>query len=150
MRSTTRRRRDVCAFPPLRVEFAEKPGKSSLFRGQKRLKLVTYCQRTANFQNYVLLEYAAYRLYNALTPESFKARLARIDYTGEDGKLLINRVGFFIEDVDDVARRNGQERLRGVHQISASQLDPAAAARYAVFPIHDQQPGLGDDTGRGR
>jgi hypothetical protein len=133
VRSTTRRRKDVCTFPPLRVEFTQKPGPASLFKGQKRLKLVTHCQRMANFQQYVVLEYAAYRLYNDLTPESFKVRLAKIDYTGEDGSLLTNRVGFFIEDVDDVAKRNGQERLRGVHEISTSQLDPAAAARYAVF-----------------
>jgi len=32
-----------------------------------------------------------------------------------------------------VVKRNGQERLRGVRRISASQLDAAAAARYAVF-----------------
>jgi len=32
-----------------------------------------------------------------------------------------------------VVKRNEQERLRGVKRISASQLDAAAAARYAVF-----------------
>ena len=133
VRGITRRKKDICAFPPLRVEFTEKPGPASLFKGQKRLKLVTHCQRAANYQQYVLLEYAAYRLYRALTPESFNVRLARIDYTGKDGQALTTRLGFFIEDVDDVAKRNGQERLRGVRRISASQLDAAAAARFAVF-----------------
>ncbi|TLY74730.1 MAG: hypothetical protein E6K42_11335 [Gammaproteobacteria bacterium] len=78
VRGITRRKKEVCAFPPLRVEFSQKPGPSSIFKGQKRLKLVTHCQR-------------------------------------------------------DVVKRNGQERLRGVRRISASQLDAAAAARYAVF-----------------
>jgi hypothetical protein len=133
VRGTTRRRQDVCTFPPLRVEFTDKPGPSSLFKGQKHLKLVTHCQRTADFQQYVLLEYTAYLLYRALTPESFNVRLAKIDYIGKNGKALTTRVGFFIEDINDVAKRNGQERLRGVQRISASQLDAAAAARYAVF-----------------
>jgi hypothetical protein len=115
------------------VEFPEKPGPSSIFKGQKRLKLVTHCQRTTDYQQYLLLEYTAYRLYRALTPESFNVRLAKIDYTYKDGQALITRLGFFIEDVDDVAKRNGQERLRGIRRISASQLDAAAAARYAVF-----------------
>jgi hypothetical protein len=132
-RGITRRRKEICAFPPLRVEFAEKPGPSSIFKGQKHLKLVTHCQRTAEYQQYLLLEYTAYRLYRALTPESFNVRLANIDYTGKDGKAFITRLGFFIEDVDDVAKRNGQERLKGVRRITASQLDAAAAARYAVF-----------------
>ena len=133
VRGITRRREDVCSFPPLRVEFTEKPGPSSLFKGQKRLKLVTHCQRLDSYQQYLLLEYTAYRLYRALTPESFNVRLARIDYTRNDGHALVTRFGFFIEDVDDVAKRNGHRRLRGVRKISASQLDAAAAARYAVF-----------------
>jgi hypothetical protein len=133
VRGITRRKTDICSFPPLRVEFTEKPGPSSLFKGQKRLKLVTHCQRGVDFQQYLLLEYTAYRLYKALTPESFNVRLAKIDYTGKDGRPLTTRLGFFIEDVDDVAKRNGQERLRGLRRISVSQLDAPAAARYAVF-----------------
>jgi hypothetical protein len=132
-RGITRRKKEICAFPPLRVQFTEKPGPSSIFKGQKALKLVTHCQRPASAQQYVLLEYAAYRLYQALTPESFDVRLAKIDYTGEDGHALTTRLGFFEEDVDDVAKRNGQERLRGVKQIAVAQLNAAAAARYAVF-----------------
>jgi hypothetical protein len=133
VRGITRRKREICSFPPLRVEFAEKPGKSSLFKGQKHLKLVTHCQHAEDFQQYILLEYISYRLYHALTPDSFSVRLAKIDYTRNDGRVLTTRLGFFIEDVNDVAKRNGQERLRGVGRISASQLDPAAAARFAVF-----------------
>ena len=133
VRGITRRREDICSFPPLRVEFTQKPGPSSIFKGQKRLKLVTHCQRMADYQQYLLLEYTAYRLYRALTPESFNVRLAKIDYARTDGHALTTRLGFFIEDVNDVAKRNGQERLRGVRRISASQLDAAAAARFAVF-----------------
>ncbi len=115
-RGITRRKDDICSFPPLRVEFTQKPGPSSLFKGQKHLKLVTHCQRPADFQQYLLLEYSAYRLYHALTPESFNVRLAKIDYARADGRALTTRLGFFIEDVDDVAKRNGQERLKGVRQ----------------------------------
>jgi hypothetical protein len=133
VRGITRRKQEVCAFPPLRVEFTQKPGPASIFKGHKHLKLVTHCQRREGFQQYLLLEYDAYRLYRALTPASFGVRLAKIDYKYKDGHDLGMRLGFFIEDVDDVARRNGLERLRGVGRISVPQLDAAAAARYAVF-----------------
>src|SRR5579862_647527 len=43
-RGITRRLVDICAFPPLRVEFTQKPGAASIFKGQKGLKLVTHCQ----------------------------------------------------------------------------------------------------------
>ena len=52
------------------------PAATSLFHGQKRLKLVTHCRQSPGFQQYVLLEYAAYRLFNVLTPASFRVRLA--------------------------------------------------------------------------
>ena len=133
VRGITRRKQEVCSFPPLRVQFTEKPGPSSIFKGQKHLKLVTHCQRMPDFQQYLLLEYTAYRLYRALTPDSFNVRLAKIDYTYKDGHTFTTRLGFFIEDIDDVAKRNGQDRIRGVTRISESQLDAAAAARYAVF-----------------
>jgi hypothetical protein len=133
VRGITRRREDICSFPPLRVEFTQKPAATSLFKGQKHLKLVTHCQRPEDYQQYLLLEYTAYRLYRALTPESFNVRLARINYARADGHPLVTRLGFFVEDVDDVAKRNEQKRLKGVTRISASQLDATAAARFAVF-----------------
>jgi len=115
------------------VRFPQKPAASSLFKGQKTLKLVTHCRPAENFQQYILLEYAAYRMYNILTPESFDVRLATIDYVDEDGRAITSRVGFFIEDVDDVADRNEQKRLRGENRILVRQLEPTAAARFAVF-----------------
>ncbi len=132
-RGVTRRKKDVCSFPPLRVEFASKPGKASLFQGQKSLKLVTHCQDADRYQQQLLLEYASYRLYRALTPESFEVRLANINYVSESGRPIVTRLGFFIEDVDDMAARNGQIRLKGVGRIASTQIDPEAAARFAVF-----------------
>lgn len=132
-RGITRRRADICSFPPLRVEFVEKPPATSLFKGQKRLKLVTHCQSWAGFQQYVLLEYAAYRMYNLLTPMSFGARLATIDYVDNAGRPVTTRVGFFIEDVDDVAKRNDLERLRTNDTLTLAQLNPYDAERFAFF-----------------
>ena len=105
-RGITRKTNDICDFPPLRVELTRPAPAGSLFEHQHRLKLVTHCQRDAGFQQKVLLEYSAYRLYNLMTPLSFRARLANIDYLDEAGRPYISRVGFFIEDFDDVAKRN--------------------------------------------
>jgi len=132
-RGITRRQADVCSFPPLRVEFTGKPPATSLFKGQKRLKLVTHCQPQASFQQYVLLEYAAYRMYNLLTPVSFDVRLATIDYVDNNGRPVITRPGYFIEDIDDAAKRNGLERLRTKDKLSIAQLNAHDAARFALF-----------------
>jgi len=133
VRGITRRQASVCPFPPIRVEFPDKPPAESLFKGQKRLKLVTHCRSAEGFQQYVLLEYAAYRIYNRLTPLSFRARLATIDYVGSDGKPVTTRVGYFIEDIDDVAKRNGLKRIKINGRIPVAQLSAPDAARFALF-----------------
>lgn len=133
LRGITRRTSDVCDFPPLRVEFITPPPATSIFAGQKKLKLVTHCKNSPDFQQYVLLEYAAYRMYNLLTPHSFRARLADIDYRDASGRPIVSRIGFFLEDLPDLAHRNGMKPSHGPEQIPLQDLSPADAARYALF-----------------
>lgn len=132
-RGLSRRTAGICDFPPLRVEFAQPPAANSLFAGQRRLKLVTHCKGQASYQQHLLLEYAAYRIFNQLTPLSFKARLANVDYAEPSGKVSTTRWGFFIEDVDDLGKRNGLGEARVGNRILAAQLEPVQAARVALF-----------------
>ena len=133
LRGITRRTAEICDFPPLRVDFTAPPPATSVFAGQKRLKLVTHCRSSVSSQQYVLLEYAAYRLYNILTPRSFRVRLATITYQSEDGRMIAQRPGFFIEDLKDVAKRNGTTETHAPPRIGLSEESPADAARYALF-----------------
>ena len=133
LRGITRRTAEICDFPPLRVDFTAPPPGTSVFAGQRRLKLVTHCRNSASFQQYVLLEYAAYRLYNMLTPRSFRVRLANINYQDSDGRPIISRVGFFIEDLKDVAARNGMREVHAGERIPVSYLSSVDAARYGLF-----------------
>jgi hypothetical protein len=132
-RGLSRRTGGICDFPPLRVEFTQRPAAASQFAGQKRLKLVTHCKSAAGHQQYLLLEYAAYPMFNVLTPLSFKARLATVDYAEPSGKVSTTRWGFFIEDIDDVRKRNGLGNANLGARILASQLEPTQAARVALF-----------------
>jgi hypothetical protein len=115
------------------VQFPGRVPEGTLFARQSRLKLVTHCQQSAGFQQKVLLEYAAYRLYNALTPHSFRARLATIDYVDASGRPHATRVGFFIEDVDDVAHRNGLVEATSSDRVPLARIEPTAGARFALF-----------------
>ena len=132
-RGITRRNKDICPFPPLRVTFTQPPAATSLFTKQKRLKLVTHCRSGSDFQQFVLLEYAAYKMFNRLTPVSFGARLALIDYVGDNGKPIASRYGFFIEDTDDMASRNDLKEPKTPDRVPASILSPTYAARYAMY-----------------
>ena len=96
LRGITRRSADICDFPPLRVTFTTPPPAASLFAHQKRLKLVTHCRNAAGFQQYVLLEYAAYRMFNVLSPLGLRARLGTFDYVEQNGRTVASKAGFFL------------------------------------------------------
>lgn len=132
-RGHARRSKDACKFPPLKVEFTAKPAKDSLFERQRRLKLTTHCRIAPAHQNFLLLEYAAYRLFNVLSPAGLRARIANVDYLEADGKPYVSRLGFFVEDGDDAAARNGLVEVKTAGQILPSELDPESAARAAIF-----------------
>ena len=132
-RGITRRSSDICDFPPLRVTFTAPLPPASVFAGQKKLKLVTHCKDSAAFQQNLLLEYSAYKMYNLLTPRSFLVRLADVDYRDSNGRPIVSRTGYFLEDLSDVAKRNGLEQTHSRTMIPAADLSPTDAARYALF-----------------
>jgi hypothetical protein len=134
-RGMSRRVGDICRFPPLRVDLRSNRLRETIFRGQGRLKLTTHCRPTASYESLYVLEYTAYRLYNELTPMSYRARPLRVTYRDSEGRRgEETRFGFFVEDVDDLARRNQRVALdiqTGV--VRASQLNAEAATRLALF-----------------
>lgn len=132
-RGITRRLKQTCSFPPLRVEFTQPPAANSLFARQRRLKLVTHCRASEGYQQHLLIEYAAYRIFNVITPLSYRARLATVNYAEPNGKVSTTRWGFFLEDLGDAARRNGTTEARVGDRILTAQLDPAQAGRVALF-----------------
>lgn len=106
-RGHSRRLRQTCDFAPLRLEFVKEQARKTVFEGHGPLKLGTHCKtNTRLFEQYVLREYTVYRLYNLLTPFSFRARLVRATYVDTaKNKTVDARYAMFIEDDDDVARR---------------------------------------------
>lgn len=108
-RGNFRRSREICDFPPLRLNFSSEETVNTIFHGVDKLKLVTHC-RTGNrtYEQFVLQEYLLYRIYNLLTDVSFRVRLLRIEYidTGRDYSTFV-RYGFLIEDDESLAKRNG-------------------------------------------
>jgi hypothetical protein len=126
------RRTEFCSFPPLSIKFDKDNTKGTVFKGQKRLKLATHCQPSDNYQQLNYLEYTAYKIYNLITPVSFRVRMAEITYQDTKGHKPITRRGFFIEDAGDVGKRNGLKEIE-IERPKLTQLDPKATTDNALF-----------------
>ncbi len=106
VRGHARRNLLVCSVVPLRLEFSKKDVKGTVLDGQRELKLVTHCQNDRYYEQYVLTEHLAYRLYALLTPKSFRTRLVRASYVDSArNRTPVPRYGMLVENEDDLARR---------------------------------------------
>jgi hypothetical protein len=65
-----------CEFPPIRLNFAGKDTKNTVFDGVDKPKLVNYCRDTDQYEQYMLQEAQLYRIYQLLTPISHRVRVA--------------------------------------------------------------------------
>ena len=132
-RGHLRRMARTCGFVPLRLEFVAEETAGTPFEGQTNLKLGTHCQDDKAFDQYVLREQLAYALLNFVTPQSFRARLARATYVdAKNGKTVAARYAIFIEHENDVARRLGG-RIVELPRLTFKDVDAAALNNMMLF-----------------
>lgn len=126
-------RREVCDLPPLQLNFKKSQVKGTLFAGQNKVKLVAPCRDSERYQQYVILEYLAYRIWQILTERSFSTRLVRLSYVDRDEELdPWTDFAFMIEDDSDMAARLDLDRLN-LDLVLYRQLDHPHTALVQVF-----------------
>lgn len=123
----------VCSFPPLLLNFRTSDLAGTLFEGEDRLKLVTHCDTRQSYDDYVRLEYLAYRVLNLLTPSSLRARLVTVSYTDSArGRDLATRPGVLLEDEGRFAERQGWTVFEGP-AVERAKYDAEALALLDVY-----------------
>ncbi|MEJ7588875.1 MAG: hypothetical protein WKI04_15070 [Ferruginibacter sp.] len=104
-------RRGECDIPPIIINF--KTANSKSLKKLGRLKLVSPCGNAPYYEQLVLKEYLAYKIYNLLTAKSFRVRLVKMSYRDIKEKIKPQKMyAFFIEDVDDMAKRSNCEEIK--------------------------------------
>ena len=132
-RGNFRRRENVCAFPPMRLNFKTSETKDTLFHKQDKVKLVTHCQSSARYEQVTLREYTAYRILNVLTDASFRVRLLRISYVDSDGEERdVISPGFVIEQRDRLAKRLEKNYL-DLPNTTIQALNPEYASMVSMY-----------------
>ena len=95
---------ELCNPPPLMLYFKNKNMGELSKLG--KLKMVWACQGSDYYNKLVIKEFLIYKMYNLITPYSFRVRPLHVVFndSSRNGNT-INRVGFLLEDVDDLASR---------------------------------------------
>lgn len=108
-RGNFRRLKSNCIYPPLSIQFSQSDTlASSIFHEQEKMKLVMPCID----DKYVIREWLVYKIYNLLTPKSFRARLVKVKLdevnSSKDKQELY---GILLEEEKQMAVRNKLEPI---------------------------------------
>ena len=79
-------RRSTCYYPPVKVDLKKKQTKTTIFQGQKKLKLVLPCKQQKDKNDNILKELMVYKLLELVTPYHFKTRRLTIEFTDQNKK----------------------------------------------------------------
>jgi hypothetical protein len=125
-------RRQICSFVPIRLELPKEQTRNTVLDGHGPIDLGTHCSNSQ--EELVLREYAAYRIYNLLTPRSFRARLVRATYLDATTKKPITtpRHAMLIEDEDDVAKRM-EGRIVDLAGVTFNRVDAETMVLLSLF-----------------
>ena len=133
VRARGNRRKELCAFPPLRLNFKDCENRPSDLEDISNVKLVTHCMSTKKFEEYVLKEYLGYKLYNVVTDTSFRVRLMKINYI-DTGKRGLNETlfSFVIEPLDLLCKRIDAVELEDI-VVRSRFIDPDLLDKVCMF-----------------
>lgn len=122
-----------CYFAPLKMKIKKKDAKGTLFKGNKKLKVVLPCLQEKAANDNIVKEFMAYKIYEHISPFHFKTRLFKAEIAEQRGKKEKKHqvVGFFIEDLDEIIERfSCNEMQRNVHPL---QQEGLCSTRNAFF-----------------
>ena len=124
-----RRTMGGCTYPPVLLQFTKSNSlSSSAFKEQENLKLVMPCVG----DDYVIKEWLVYKIYNLVTPKSFRARLVSVElYDTKKKKSTAPFYGILLEEERQMAKRNKDVLVK--RQLQPEQTDPTAFLNMAVF-----------------
>lgn len=127
LRARGNRRKEVCFYPPIKLKFKKSMlTDNGMDPSFDDVKLVVQCRETTTSRYYVYKEYMAYKMYNMISPYSFRVQLVNVIFNDNSGKGKTREMkGFIIEPEEEMALRlEGKLVERKPMRSSFLELDP--------------------------
>lgn len=132
LRARGNRRKDVCYLPPIKLNFDQDTLAFLDYQPFDKIKVVTQCRASSGYADYLLKEYLAYRLYNILTPASFRVRLVKLTMKDVNDGNTEEMYSIFLEPEEELDARLNAEPV----ELSTTyfvHLESKEADRLALF-----------------
>lgn len=126
-------RLNICTFPPVKLKFNKGELSSLQLKPLNEIDLVHHCHSGDQYEQFVLREYLAYKLYQQLSPYSYKVQLVRIHYVDENGITYREScIGYVVENSEELVARLGATRNK-TSTMTYNALDKPTMLRVCLF-----------------
>jgi len=131
-RSRGNSRKKLCFHPSLKIKLPKKKLKKYGLNKDNKYKLVCQCSYGKVHQQSLLREYLAYKIFNLISPYSFRVHLLEIDYIELPKARKTKRVGFLLE-----SKKSLEKRLDGIilerEEIELDKISRTESIRMSLF-----------------
>lgn len=126
-------RLSICAYPPLKLKFDKADLARHRLSAMNEMDIVHPCHDGEPYDQYLLREYLAYKIWEILSPYHFKTRLVRLHYVDPDGTAAHDSTcAILVENGEELAHRLNARRNK-TPVISQNAIDRLPMLRVALF-----------------
>jgi len=126
-------RQKYCALPPLWLKIVNSGIKTDSLKDEFRMNMVVRCKNVDQYESYVLKEYLAYKIYNIITPHSYRVRLVRLSIidTGKSNKMTEDWA--FLQEPDELMTLRLKGKMIANDALSMSGVNPEVINSLSMF-----------------
>ncbi len=119
-------RLEICSFPPIKLKFEKSDLALHSLAPLNEMDLVHHCHEGEQYDQYLLREYMAYKLFELISPYSFHVQLVKLHYQNPKGEEAHETsYAFLVENAEELADRlNGKRNKNAVISKNAIQREP--------------------------
>lgn len=126
-------RLSICTYPPLKLKIEKSDLATHACSGMNEMDLVHACHNGDDYEQLLLREYLAYKIYQVITPYSFEVRLIRLHYLNPDlTEAHDPSYAFLVENEEEFVSRFGARRYNSA-TISRNAIEHEAYLRMSLF-----------------
>lgn len=126
-------RKATCTFAPFWLNIKKADVENEYLQEVKKMKVVTHCKTGDEFEEYIMLEYLAYKIYNLLTPVSFRVRLIKMKYVDTGRKNKASESWAFLIEPESMLVERNEGLLTKNDKLAMAFMRPEEMLRAALF-----------------
>jgi hypothetical protein len=126
-------RLEICNYPPLKLKFKKSHLAKYNLSGLNEMDIVYPCKNGELYEQFILKEYLAYKLWELVSPYAFHTQLIRIHCLNEEGQEEKEvSYGFLVENTEETADRLKGKRVE-TPTISSRAVEKSSELNMSIF-----------------